>query len=57
MLLSNQAYELNLTSARLARKAVEDSNGLHFVAGALGPTNKTLSISPSVEQPSYRNIS
>lgn len=28
-----------------------------FVAGALGPTNKTLSVSPSVERPDYRNIS
>jgi 5-methyltetrahydrofolate--homocysteine methyltransferase len=28
-----------------------------FVAGALGPTNKTLSISPSVEKPDFRNIS
>lgn len=28
-----------------------------FVAGALGPTNRTLSISPSVEKPDFRNIS
>jgi len=28
-----------------------------FVAGALGPTNRTLSISPSVENPDFRNIS
>ena len=28
-----------------------------FVAGAIGPTNKTLSLSPSVENPGYRNIS
>lgn len=28
-----------------------------YVAGALGPTNRTLSISPSVERPEYRNIS
>lgn len=28
-----------------------------FVAGALGPTNKTLSVSPSVERPDYRNVS
>ena len=28
-----------------------------FVAGAMGPTNRTLSISPSVEKPGYRNIS
>jgi len=28
-----------------------------FVAGAVGPTNKTLSVSPSVERPDYRNIS
>ncbi|CAB4010272.1 Methionine synthase, partial [Paramuricea clavata] len=53
-------YRLNKESAQLAKKAaqeVETSSGIpRFVAGAIGPTNKTLSLSPSVENPGYRNI-
>lgn len=53
-------YEMNKTSAQLARKAADDvtkATGIQrFVAGAMGPTNRTLSISPSVENPGYRNI-
>ena len=52
---------LNFESARLARRAcdeVETETGRRcFVAGAIGPTNRTLSISPSVERPDFRNIS
>lgn len=52
---------LNLESARLARRAAdevsESSGRQRYVAGAMGPTNRTLSISPSVERPHYRNIS
>jgi len=53
--------ELNLASARLAKKACEDVMAKNpgrrcFVAGALGPTSKTCSISPSVENPAYRNV-
>ncbi|KAH9521002.1 hypothetical protein DERF_004677 [Dermatophagoides farinae] len=54
--------EMNRKSARIARKAVEDymdehpDNGYKFVAGSLGPTNKTLSISPRVEDPSFRDV-
>lgn len=53
--------ELNLESARLAKKACVDVMARHpgrrcFVAGALGPTSKTCSISPSVENPAYRNV-
>ena len=61
------AYELNKVAAELAKKAVEEfmeetkdkpeGQVRRYVAGALGPTNRTLSISPSVEQPAYRNIS
>ncbi|HEX7060335.1 MAG TPA: methionine synthase [Woeseiaceae bacterium] len=52
--------ELNLTAARLARN-VADSYALadgrpRFVAGILGPTNRTASISPDVNDPGYRNI-
>lgn len=52
--------ELNLQSAKLARKAADEvtrETGIRrFVCGAIGPTNKTLSISPSIENPDYRNI-
>jgi 5-methyltetrahydrofolate--homocysteine methyltransferase len=52
--------EINLASARLARAAADDfaaSDGRRrFVAGAVGPTNKTLSLSPDVNNPGYREI-
>ncbi|XP_072312800.1 methionine synthase [Eucyclogobius newberryi] len=58
--LEHLAYRLNRASAELARKAVDDlfklSGSKRYVAGALGPTNKTLSVSPSVEKPDFRNI-
>uniref|UniRef100_A0A3Q3BEV6 Methionine synthase n=1 Tax=Kryptolebias marmoratus TaxID=37003 RepID=A0A3Q3BEV6_KRYMA len=58
--LEHMAYRLNRTSAELARKAAGDvgkqSGCKYYVAGALGPTNKTLSVSPSVERPDFRNI-
>lgn len=51
---------MNKCSAEVARKAAEAvtlQTGIkRFVAGSLGPTNKTLSVSPSVERPDYRNI-
>ncbi len=55
------AYELNLQSARIARKAADEFNSRtpdkpRFVAGALGPTNRTASISPDVNDPSFRNV-
>ncbi|XP_055089417.1 methionine synthase isoform X3 [Symphalangus syndactylus] len=58
--LEHLAYQMNKCSAGVARKAAEEitlQTGIkRFVAGALGPTNKTLSVSPSVERPDYRNI-
>jgi len=54
------AYEMNLAAARLAREAADQSSTAErprFVAGALGPTNKTASISPDVNDPAKRNIS
>ncbi|WP_422038094.1 methionine synthase [Roseibium sp.] len=56
------AYELNLESARLAREACDqvmksDTDRQCFVAGALGPTNRTASISPDVNNPGYRAVS
>ncbi|KAF4018766.1 hypothetical protein G4228_010618 [Cervus hanglu yarkandensis] len=58
--LEHLAYRMNMCSAGVARKAAEEitlQTGIkRYVAGALGPTNKTLSVSPSVEKPDYRNI-
>lgn len=55
------AYELNYESARLARQqadAVEEATGRpRYVAGALGPTTRTASISPDVNDPGARNVS
>jgi 5-methyltetrahydrofolate--homocysteine methyltransferase len=59
--LSALDRELNEAAARLARQAAdevekEDSSRPRFVAGVLGPTSRTASISPSVEDPGYRNV-
>src|SRR5476649_2370734 len=55
------AYELNLAGATLAREAgvlAEKEDGRRrFVAGALGPTNRTASISPNVSDPGFRAVS
>jgi len=53
--LERFVYEMNLEGARLARKAA-DAFENRFVAGSLGPTNVTLSLSPKVEDPSYREV-
>ena len=53
--LEKFVYEMNLAGARLARKAA-DAFENRFVAGSLGPTNVTLSLSPKVEDPSYREV-
>ncbi len=60
--MSELAYELNLTAARLAREAADaeeakDPSRPRFVLGALGPTNRTASISPDVNDPGFRNVS
>jgi len=54
-------YELNVAGARNARVAVNEIEKKYpgrprFVAGALGPTSKTLSISPDVNNPGFRSI-
>ena len=51
--------EINLASARIARAAADDAakdGRPRFVAGAIGPTNKTLSLSPDVNDPGFREI-
>ncbi|MEC7233731.1 MAG: homocysteine S-methyltransferase family protein, partial [Pseudomonadota bacterium] len=59
--MQDLAYELNLESARLAREAcdameAETPDRPRYVAGALGPTNRTASISPDVNDPGARNV-
>ncbi len=59
--MEDLAYELNRESAKLAKEAAEeytkkDPDKPRFVAGALGPTNKTASLSPDVNNPGYRAI-
>jgi 5-methyltetrahydrofolate--homocysteine methyltransferase len=53
--LEDLTYEINVAGARLARSAV-DAYENRFVAGSLGPTNVTLSLSPNVDDPSYRAV-
>src|SRR3954471_14616922 len=54
------AYELNLDGARLVRAAADiaarEDGRPRFVAGAIGPTNRTASISPDVSNPGFRAI-
>jgi len=59
--LQSIAYELNCAAAILARQAADEATARtparpRFVAGALGPTNRTASISPDVNDPGFRNI-
>ena len=56
--LDDIVYELNFEAARLARNAVDKFNSEdkpRWVIGVLGPTNRTASISPDVNDPGYRN--
>src|SRR5207253_835282 len=60
--MESLAYEMNLEAARLARGAAgeamaKDPDRPRFVAGAIGPTNRTASISPDVNDPGARNVS
>ncbi|MGN5519201.1 methionine synthase [Halopseudomonas sp. Lyrl_26] len=59
--MEDLAYELNYEGARLARrvcdeKTAETPHKPRFVAGVLGPTSRTCSLSPDVNNPGYRNI-
>ncbi len=59
--LEDLVYELNYASAKLAREAADEVEKqqpakLRFVAGAIGPTNRTASLSPDVNNPGYRAI-
>ncbi|HPN37553.1 MAG TPA: methionine synthase [Melioribacteraceae bacterium] len=59
--LEDFVYDLNFQSAKIAREAADEFTKLtpnkpRFVAGALGPTNKTASLSPDVNDPGYRSV-
>lgn len=59
--MSDLAYEFNLVAAQLAKKAAinmtrQTPNKPRFVIGVLGPTNRTASMSPEVNDPGFRNI-
>jgi 5-methyltetrahydrofolate--homocysteine methyltransferase len=59
--LQELAYELNLKAAQLAKQSAQRFSELtpeqpRFVAGAIGPTNKTLSLSPDVNDPAFRSV-
>ncbi|MCB8921535.1 MAG: methionine synthase [Ardenticatenaceae bacterium] len=64
--MQSLAYEMNYEAAKLAREAISQFTINHppltidrprFVAGSLGPTNRTLSLSPDVNDPGYRAVS
>jgi 5-methyltetrahydrofolate--homocysteine methyltransferase len=59
--MEDLAYEMNFESAKIARKAADEytqnnPDKPRFVAGALGPTNRTASLSPDVNNPGYRAV-
>lgn len=62
--MESLAYELNVESAKVAKEAIQEfykefpefAHVPKFVAGAIGPTNRTLSISPNVNDPGYRAV-
>ncbi len=59
--LEEHVYDLNFASARIAREAADayslkNPGKPRFVAGALGPTNRTLSLSPDVNDPGFRAV-
>lgn len=60
--MQDLVYEMNLEAARLARRACDEATAAdparpRYVVGSLGPTNRTASISPDVNDPGARNVS
>jgi 5-methyltetrahydrofolate--homocysteine methyltransferase len=51
------AYELNVAAVGCAREAIRQSGKAAWIAGAIGPLNKTLSLSPDVNNPGFRALS
>jgi len=61
--MQSLAYELNVAAAQCARNAIDgftinskQTNNCKFIAGAIGPLNKTLSLSPDVNNPGFRTV-
>lgn len=59
--VESYTYQMNLEAAKIARECADEFTAItpdkpRFVAGSVGPTNKTTSISPDVENPGYRNL-
>lgn len=54
--MQSLAYELNVAAAKCAREAIRQSGKQAWVAGAIGPLNKTLSLSPDVNNPGFRAV-
>lgn len=59
--LEDLAYEINIEAARIAKSEADDwtektPDKPRFVAGAIGPTNRTASLSPDVNNPGFRNV-
>jgi 5-methyltetrahydrofolate--homocysteine methyltransferase len=54
--MQSLAYELNVAAAKCAREAIKQSDRQAWVAGAIGPLNKTLSLSPDVNNPGFRAV-
>src|SRR5687768_2836504 len=61
--MQSLALEINLAAAKIAKEAITEfereqaiNKGAHFVAGAIGPLNKTLSLSPDVNDPGFRAL-
>ncbi len=60
--MENLVYELNYESAKIAKKVADEFTAKEphkprFVAGSIGPTNKTASMSPAVDDPGFRGVS
>lgn len=60
--MESLSHEINLVAAQIARQACDEMTAItpdrpRFVAGVLGPTNRTCSISPDVNDPGFRNVS
>ena len=54
--MQSLAYELNVAAVKCAREAINQSGKTAWIAGAIGPLNKTLSLSPDVNNPGYRAV-
>src|SRR5918995_791358 len=54
--LEDAVYDMNVAGAQIARRATDAFGADKFVAGSVGPTNQTLSLSPHVNDPAYRTL-